>query len=143
MKISIGSDHAGFLHKKAIIALLESMDIDVIDRGTYSTESMDYPDSVHPVARDVKQPDVDFGIVICGSGNGVAITANKYAYIRAALCWNIEVAELARAHNDANVLAIPARFVSENLAKEMLKAFLRTPFEGGRHQRRIEKIPIR
>lgn len=141
MKITIGSDHAGFEHKTAIISMLQNRGIDVIDRGAFSAESMDYPDSVHPVAKDLQESDVDLGIVICGSGNGVAITANKYQYVRAALCWNMEITELARAHNNANILAIPARFVSENLAIEMVKVFLNTPFEGGRHQRRIDKIP--
>lgn len=141
MKISIGSDHAGFEYKKAIIVMLQNRGIEIIDRGAYSIESMDYPDSAHLVAKDVKLDDVDFGIVICGSGNGVAITVNKYQYIRAALCWTLELTGLARAHNNANVLAIPARFVSENLAKEMVNVFLKTPFEGGRHQRRIDKIP--
>jgi len=141
MKISIGSDHAGFEYKKAIIVMLQNRGIEIIDRGAYSAESMDYPDSAHLVAKDVKLDDVDFGIVICGSGNGVAITVNKYQYIRAALCWTLELTGLARAHNNANVLAIPARFVSENLAKEMVNVFLKTPFEGGRHQRRIDKIP--
>jgi len=142
MKISIGSDHAGFEYKKAIIGLLQNREIEVVDRGAFSSESMDYPDAVHPVAKDLKLDDFDLGIVICGSGNGVAITANKYQHIRAALCWNLEIAELARAHNNANVLAIPARFVSKNLALEMVKVFLETAFEGGRHQRRIDKIPI-
>ncbi len=142
MKISIGSDHAGFEHKQAIIAMLKEMGVEVVDRGAFSKDSMDYPDAVHPVAKDVKLDEFDFGIVICGSGNGVAITANKYQYIRAALCWTLEIAELGRAHNNANVLAIPARFVSENLAIEMVKVFLKTPFEGGRHQRRIDKISI-
>jgi len=142
MKISIGSDHAGFDHKKAIIAMLHSMGIETVDRGAFSKDSMDYPDSAHPVAKDVAKADIDFGIVICGSGNGVAMTVNKYQYVRAALCWNLEVAELGRAHNNANILALPARFVSENLAKEMVKIFLKTPFEGGRHRRRIDKIPI-
>ena len=142
MKISIGSDHAGFDHKTAIIAMLQKMGHEVIDRGAFSSESVDYPDAVHPVAKDIKQTDIDFGIVICGSGNGVAITANKYQYIRAALCWTLEIAALGRAHNNANVLAIPARFVSENLAKEMVKVFLQTPFEAGRHQRRIDKIVL-
>ncbi len=142
MKISIGSDHAGFKHKAAIIAMLKAAGIEVVNRGAFSEASVDYPDFAHPVANDVESHAADFGIVICGSGNGVAITANKHQQIRAALCWNIEIAELARAHNDANVIAIPARFVSENLAKEMVRAFLNTPFEGGRHERRVRKIPV-
>lgn len=142
MKISIGSDHAGFEHKAAIILMLQNKGVEVIDRGAFSSDSMDYPDAAHPVAKDVEKKDVDYGIVICGSGNGVAITANKHQDIRAALCWTMEIAELGRAHNNANVLAIPARFVSENLAKEMVKIFLKTPFEGGRHQRRVDKIAV-
>ena len=142
MKISIGSDHAGFDYKAAIILMLQNKGVEVIDRGAFSSESMDYPDAAHPVAKDVEKKDVDYGIVICGSGNGVAITANKHQDIRAALCWTMEIAELGRAHNNANVLAIPARFVSENLAKEMVKIFLKTPFEGGRHQRRVDKIAV-
>ena len=142
MKISIGSDHAGFAHKASIIAMLEAKGIEVINRGAFSEESVDYPDFAHPVSKDVESKQVDLGIVICGSGNGVAITANKHQQIRAALCWNMEIAELARAHNNANILAIPARFVSENLAQAMVNVFLDTPFEGGRHQRRVEKIMV-
>lgn len=124
------------------MAYLQGIGVEVVDRGAYSSESMDYPDAVHPVAKDIKLEEFDFGIVICGSGNGVAITANKYQYIRAALCWTMEIARLGRAHNNANIIAIPARFVSENLAIEMVKVFLKTPFEGGRHQRRIDKITM-
>lgn len=140
MKIAIGCDHAGFPYKKVITDLLESKQIAVLDHGTHSLDSVDYPDFVHPVANDVESGTVQLGIVICGSGNGVAITANKHAGIRAALCWDTELATLARQHNDANVIAIPARFVSEEKAVEMVDAFLNTKFEGGRHARRVGKI---
>lgn len=143
MKISIGADHAGFEYKKKVIGLLTGMGISVVDHGTHGIDSVDYPDFIHPVADDLSNVDFNFGIVICGSGNGVAITANKHQHIRAALCWNIEVAQLARLHNNANVIAIPARFVSENLALEMVKVFLKTKFEAGRHQRRVDKIAVR
>lgn len=143
MKISIGADHAGFEYKKKVIGLLTGMGISVVDHGTHGIDSVDYPDFIHPVADDLSNVDFNFGIVICGSGNGVAITANKHQHIRAALCWNIEVAQLARLHNNANVIAIPARFVSENLALEMVKVFLKTKFEAGRHQRRVDKITVR
>jgi ribose 5-phosphate isomerase B len=141
MKISIGCDHAGFSHKKPVIDFLNENGIDVVDHGTYSEDSVDYADFVHPVANDVENGESTLGIVICGSGNGVAMTANKHQGIRAALCWNEEIAILAKSHNNANVIAIPARFVSENVAVQMVKLFLETEFEGGRHQRRIEKIP--
>jgi ribose 5-phosphate isomerase B len=141
-KISIGCDHAGYEYKKSIIRMLKKMNYEVIDHGAFSNESTDYPDHIHPVAEDVESGKVQFGIIMCGSGNGAAITANKHQKIRAALCWKKELASLARQHNDANILAMPARFVSLKLAKEMVKIFLSTDFEGGRHQRRIDKIPI-
>ncbi len=140
--IAVGCDHAGFPIKDSIIHLLEERDIEVRDFGTDSEESVDYPDFVHPVAEAVEKGAAQLGIVICGSGNGVAMAANKHAGIRAALCWKEELAELARQHNDANVLALPARFVSEELALSMVDAFLNASFEGGRHLRRVEKIPI-
>ncbi len=141
-KISIGCDHAGFEYKKSIIRMLKKMGYVTIDHGAFSNESTDYPDHIHPVAEDVEKGIVDFGIIMCGSGNGAAITANKHQKIRAALCWKKELAELARQHNDANILAMPARYVSLRLTKEMVKVFLNTKFEGGRHQKRIDKIPI-
>lgn len=141
-KISIGCDHAGYEYKKSIIKMLEKMGYEVIDHGAFSNESVDYPDHIHPVAEDVESGRVPMGIIMCGSGNGAAITANKHQKIRAALCWKKELAALARQHNDANILAMPARFVSLKLAKEMVKIFLSTDFEGGRHQRRIDKIPV-
>lgn len=140
MKIAIGGDHAGFAYKKAIIDLLQSKNIEVKDFGPESEESVDYPDYVHPLAKAVETGEQDFGIVICGSGNGVAITVNKHQGIRAGLCWNKELAILTRQHNNANVLAIPARFIDLDTAKEMVDAFLTTEFEGGRHARRVEKI---
>lgn len=139
-KVAVGCDHAGYLYKALIIAELQKRGIIVIDYGTDSPDSVDYPDFVHPVATDVEGGAADLGVVICGSGNGAAITANKHQGIRAALCWSAELAELARQHNDANVLSLPARFVSEELALEMLRKFLDTPFEGGRHARRVGKI---
>ncbi len=140
MKIAIGNDHAGTDYKLAIVGLLKSMDIEIINHGTNSSDSVDYPDFVHPVANDVANSIADFGIIICGSGNGASMTANKHQKIRAALCWNKEITELARAHNDANILSLPARFISLHQALDMVKSFLNTPFEGGRHERRIEKI---
>lgn len=142
MKIAIGCDHAGFPYKKVIIDLLERKDIAVLDHGTKAPDSVDYPDFVHPVAKDVESGAAQLGIVICGSGNGVAMTANKHAGIRAALCWETELAALARRHNNANIIAIPARFVSEEKATAMVDAFLNTEFEGGRHARRVGKIAI-
>lgn len=138
--ISIGCDHAGFDYKDVIVELLKEKGIAVINHGTNSAESVDYPDFVHPVATDVEDSTADLGIILCGSGNGAAMTANKHQQIRAALCWSKELAELARQHNDANILSIPVRFVSEAVALEMVKAFLNTDFEGGRHQRRVNKI---
>lgn len=138
--IAIGSDHAGFACKQTIISWLKAEGYQVTDVGAYNTESVDYPDFAHPVAQAVETAAASKGILICGSGNGVCITANKHAGIRAALCWNDELAALARQHNDANVLCIPARFVEENTALSMTRTFLSTEFEGGRHVRRVEKI---
>lgn len=138
--IAIGCDHAGFPLKEPIIGLLKSKGILVHDWGTFSTDSVDYPDFVHPVASMVENGQADLGIVICGSGNGVAITANKHQGIRAALCWSAELAALARQHNNANVLALPARFVEPDLALKMVEMFISTDFEGGRHTQRVAKI---
>lgn len=140
MKISIGCDHAGYPYKQAIIDLLESKNIEVKDFGTYSLDSVDYADFVHPAAEMVEKGEARFGILLCGSGNGVSMTANKHQGIRAALCWTEDLASLARQHNNANMLSIPVRFVSETLALAMVNAFLDAAFEGGRHQRRVEKI---
>ena len=140
MKIALGGDHAGFELKKVIVRHLEEKGIDVIDRGPYGGDSVDYPDFVHPVCEDVLAEDADKGILICGSGNGVAITANKYAQVRCGLCWTPEIAALTVQHNNANVIAIPARFIKESIGIEIVDAFLNNKFEGGRHQRRIDKI---
>ncbi|MGA1030155.1 MAG: ribose 5-phosphate isomerase B [Flavobacteriaceae bacterium] len=140
MKISVGNDHAGFIHKDAVIQFLKQKGHIVTNHGTNSEDSVDYPDFVHPVAQDVIKGTADKGILLCGSGNGVSMTANKYAAIRAAICWEEELATLARAHNDANVLCIPARFVSEKTALDMVDSFLNTSFEGGRHQKRVDKM---
>ncbi len=139
-KIAIGGDHAGFAYKALISDLLKSKAYEVADFGPGSDASVDYPDHTHPLAEAVEKGDCKFGILICGSGNGVAMTANKHAGIRAALCWLPELAQLARSHNNANVLCIPARFVSEEEAKQMVITFLETEFEGGRHANRVNKI---
>ena len=139
-KIAIGGDHAGFEYKGKLIQKLEGLGFEVKDFGPFSEASVDYPDFVHPLSSAVENAEFELGIVICGSGNGVAITANKHQGIRAALCWNEELAALARQHNNANVLAIPARFVSYELAEKMAETFLNTDFEGGRHQNRVNKI---
>lgn len=140
MKIAIGNDHAGTEYKLAIIGLLKSMGTEITNYGTDGSDSVDYPDFVHPVAKDVEDGSVDFGIVICGSGNGATMTANKHQKVRSALCWTKEIVELARSHNDANILSLPARFISLPQALEMVNTFLNTNFEGGRHERRIEKM---
>lgn len=138
VKIAIGADHAGFDYKEMLKVYLN--DYEVKDFGTYSSESTDYPDFAHPVAEAVEKGEFDFGILVCGSANGVAITANKHQHIRAAICWENEIAELARKHNNANIVCIPARFISTQLAKEITTTFLTTNFEGGRHQNRVDKI---
>ncbi len=140
MKISIGNDHAGPDYKKAIVQYLESKGHEVTNYGTDTIDSVDYPDFGHAVAKDVSEGKADFGIVICGSGNGIAMTVNKHAKVRAALCWIKEIAALARLHNDANVISIPARYTSIQQAIEMVDTFLNTEFEGGRHQTRVNKI---
>ncbi len=139
LKIAIGADHAGFEYKEVLKEFLAA-NYEVKDFGTHSTASVDYPDFAHPVASAVENKEFDFGILICGSANGVAITANKHQHIRAAICWENEIAALARQHNNANVICIPARFVSTYLAKEMTTTFLTTAFEGGRHENRVNKI---
>lgn len=138
--IAIGSDHAGFEHKEALKKWLENNSYSVKDFGTHSLDSVDYPDFAHPVADAVEKNEVDSGMLLCGSANGVAITANKHPGIRAALCWTEEIAALARQHNNANIVCIPARFVSYAQAEKILHTFLTTSFEGGRHERRVEKI---
>jgi ribose 5-phosphate isomerase B len=138
--LHVAGDHAGIGFKETIKALLSKQNWELTDHGTHSDASCDYPDYVHPLAAAVASDPSLGGILFCGSGNGVCITANKYKNIRAALCWNVELAKLARQHNNANVICIPTRFVSEALAAEMVEAFLTTEFEGGRHLNRVNKI---
>ena len=143
MVVAIGNDHAGTEYKFEIIKQLESKGIKVLNFGTDSNDSMDYPDAIHPVADAVESGEATYGIIICGSGNGAQMTANKHQNVRAALCWNNELVELTRLHNDANILSIPARFVSLQQALGFVNVFLNTEFEGGRHQNRVEKIPTK
>ncbi|MBN8576110.1 MAG: ribose 5-phosphate isomerase B [Cyclobacteriaceae bacterium] len=140
MKIAIGADHAGFEYKQELLSQLQAQGHTVSDFGTHSTDSVDYPDFAHPVAASVESKQNELGILICGSANGVAITANKHQGIRAAICWLPELAALARQHNNANVICIPARFVTATEAARMVEIFLATPFEGGRHNNRVSKI---
>lgn len=141
MKIIIASDHAGYELKEKIIRRFNN-EYEWENIGTYSSESVDYPDFAHPLAQRVATGEFEYGILICGTGNGIGMTANKHADIRAAICWNKEIAVLARQHNNANILVLPARFISEQEAFEVINAFFSTEFEGGRHQRRVEKINI-
>ncbi len=141
-KVGLAADHAGFELKEVLKDFLKELNLNVIDFGTHSSESTDYADWAHPMAEAVENADVDFGISVCGSGNGINMTVNKHQGIRAALCWNKEISELARSHNNANICSLPARFISVELAKEIVTAFINTPFEGGRHIKRIEKIPL-
>ncbi len=138
--IAIGCDHAGFEYKEDIISFLEGKGLAYKDFGTYSIDSVDYPDFAHPVAASVENDETAFGILLCGSANGVAITANKHQHIRAAICWGEELAELARKHNNANIICIPSRFVREGDVEKMLDIFIHTEFEGGRHENRVKKI---
>lgn len=140
LPLAIGCDHAGFQYKTRLIELLKNAGWKVEDKGTYDEESTDYPDYAHPVASMVEDGNAAVGILICGSGNGVCMSANKHQGIRAALCWNNELSELARLHNNANVLCIPARFIEFDVAQQMVDTFLSTAFEGGRHERRVDKI---
>lgn len=142
MKIALCSDHAGYELKSMIEGYLESQGKEFEDFGTHSTESCDYPDFAHPAAIAVEERRCYPGIAICGTGNGIGMTLNKHQGIRAALCWNVDIAKLARQHNDANVLVLPARFIEPVTALAIVDAFLNTPFEGGRHERRVEKIPV-
>ena len=143
MKIAIGNDHAGPEYKKAIVEALQNKGFEVVNYGTDTLDSVDYPDFGHKVAQDVEDQKVDFGIVLCGSGNGIAMSANKHQGARSALCWTKEIAVLARQHNDANVISIPARFTAIPQVLEMVEAFLNTEFEGGRHANRVNKIACR
>ena len=140
MKIAIGCDHAGFDYKEAIKATLTAQGHEVSDFGTHSTASMDYPDVSHPVANAVESKNAELGVLICGSANGVAMASNKHQGVRAAICWENELSLLARNHNDANVVCLPARFISLELAQQIVQTFLATPFEGGRHANRVNKI---
>ena len=140
MKIAIGSDHAGYAYKEALRLWLQDKGYDTVDLGTHSADSADYADFAHPVASRVEKGESDKGVLICGSANGVAITANKHQGVRAAICWNEELASLARRHNDANILCLPARFISLPMAEKILESFLKGIFEEGRHRTRINKI---
>ena len=142
MKIGVASDHAGFEYKGKIAALLKKKGYEVVDYGTYSEDSCDYSDFGHALGAAIDNGKVDLGVAFCGSGNGISMTLNKHQGVRAALCWGTELARLAKAHNNANVLVMPARFISYQMATTILNKWLTTEFEGGRHQRRIEKIPL-
>lgn len=142
MKVAIGCDHAGFPLKAVILSFLEDHNFEVIDKGTFSLDSVDYPDFAHPVAYAVENKVADWGILICGSGNGVAITANRHSGIRCALCWKEELGALAHKHNNANIIALPARYVDDKEAYAILKSYLSAAFEGGRHEQRVDKINI-
>lgn len=138
--IGLAADHAGYELKEQIRKYLDSSNYTNVDFGTHNTDSMDYPDVIHPLCDAIKDNKIDLGIIFCGSGNGVNITANKHKGIRSALCWIPEIAKLAREHNNANIIALPARFINEITAKDIVDAFLSAEFEGGRHQRRVDKI---
>ncbi len=140
MKIAIGGDHAGFEYKQLLIPMLEAMGHTVKDFGPFTADSVDYPDFVHPLATAIQANEYELGILICGSANGVAITANKHKDIRAAICWDVPLASLARQHNNANIVCIPARFTTPEQAKEITSTFINTAFEGGRHANRVDKI---
>jgi ribose 5-phosphate isomerase B len=142
MKVAIGSDHAGFQLKETLKAYLQNKGFEVKDFGTYSEERADYPDFAHPVAKAVETKEMERGVLICGSGNGVNITANRHHGVRSALCWNAEIATLARQHNDANVIALPARYISVQEAEKCIDTFFSTAFEGGRHTERVGKIEL-
>lgn len=139
-KIAIGSDHAGYDLKKVVIAYLKSKGIEVKDYGPYSDDRADYPDYAHPVANDIENKESDLGVLICGSGNGINMTANKHQGIRSALCWREDIAEMARLHNNANIIALPARYIDQEVALKCVAKFISTEFEGGRHEARVNKI---
>ena len=142
LKIAVASDHAGYERKQAVLKYLQEQGIEYKDFGAFSTESCDYPDYAHPLAEAVSKGEYDKGITLCGSGNGINITANKHQGIRSAICWLPEIAMLARQHNDANICALPARYITDQEAIEIIKVYLATKFEGGRHLLRINKIPV-
>ena len=143
MKIGFASDHAGFEYKDKLIALMKKKGFETVDFGTYSSESCDYPDFAHRLGNAMDNKEVDLGIALCSSANGITMTLNKHQSVRAALCWKCEIARLAKAHNNANVLTMPARFISYPMATRIVNTWLSTEYEGGRHQKRIDKIPIR
>ncbi len=140
--LGVGCDHAGFALKEVVMEHIAASGYSIIDHGTFDTNSVDYPDVIHPLASAVSKGEYKYGIIICGSGNGVSMTANKYPGVRAALCWQWEIAEMARLHNDANILALPARYISVEDALKVVDIFLKTEFEGGRHLTRVNKINI-
>lgn len=140
--IGLAADHAGYELKAYVIKLLEESGIEYIDFGTFGTESVDYPDFAHKLGEAIDNGDCEFGITFCGTGNGINMAINKHAKVRSALCWNLEIAKLARQHNNANALSLPARFLDKDKALEMVEAFFSTDFDGGRHQQRIDKIPL-
>ncbi len=141
--IPIACDHGGFAMKQYIVERLQESGYEVKDYGTYSEDSVDYPDYIHPIAQDIQNGVYPMGIILCGSGNGAQMTANKHPNVRAALCWDVELGRLARQHNDANLLTLPGRFISNELAWEIVQVYLTTDFEGGRHSKRVEKINLR
>ncbi|MDA8715170.1 ribose 5-phosphate isomerase B [Flavobacteriales bacterium] len=140
MKIAIGCDHAGFVLKEKLKEHLERLKYSILDCGAYSDASVDYPDFAHAVGKEINDNNIEIGVLICGSGNGISMVANKYKHVRAALCWTSEIAELAIKHNNANILALPARYITDQEGIEILNTFLNTEFEGGRHERRVNKI---
>ncbi len=142
-KVAFASDHAGYDLKMHLEEIMKNRGYEVVDFGTYSTDSCDYPDYAHPAAEAVEKGECEFGIAMCGSGNGIQMTLNKHQGIRAALCWIPEIAALAKQHNNANILVLPARFITEGMAEDILDAYLNAEYEGGRHQRRIDKIPVK
>ena len=141
--ISMACDHAGFELKEFLKSALTERGLEIKDFGTYTSDSVDYPDMIHPLAKEINAGNYEFGIIMCGSANGVSMVANKYQNVRCALCWQEEIAQLAKQHNNANILSLPARFISKEKALSIVDAYLNTEFEGGRHQKRVEKIPIK
>lgn len=141
--IPMACDHAGFELKEFLKSALTERELEIKDFGTYTSDSVDYPDMIHPLAKEINAGNYEFGIIMCGSANGVSMVANKYQNVRCALCWEEEIAQLAKQHNNANIISLPARFISKEKALSIVDAYLNTEFEGGRHQKRVEKIPIK
>jgi ribose 5-phosphate isomerase B len=141
--IPVACDHAGFELKEFLKSALTERGLEIKDFGTYTSNSVDYPDMIHPLAKEINAGNFEFGIIMCGSANGVSMVANKYQNVRCALCWEEEIAQLAKQHNNANIISLPARFISKEKALSIVDAYLNTEFEGGRHQKRVEKIPIK